>query len=169
MPLAGNQKTGSTVTTSSTTASTRKPGLDISAMDQVIGYRLRRAQHYIFQQFNARFAAFGLRPSEYSILVLIEANPGRKQAEIASVLGIKRANFVAEIKTLDQRGLTERRAAPGDRRSSALYLTEKGEAFVAEIKRTQTEFDQHCIEKLGGVEARDNLMQLLDRLTAREN
>ncbi len=157
------------MTTSSVSTSSRKPDLDITSMNQVIGYRLRRAQLYVFQQFNERFAAFGLRPSEYSILVLIEDNPGRKQAEIASILGIKRANFVALIKALDARGLTERRAAPSDRRSNALYLTEKGEAFVAEIKRTQTEFEQHCIDKLGGVEARDNLMQLLDRLIAHDD
>jgi len=156
------------VTASPAKASPRRPKLDATSMDEVIGYRLRRAQLYVFQQFNERFAAFGLRPSEYSILVLIEDNPGRTQVDIANILGIKRANFVALIKALDERGLTERRAAPSDRRSNALYLTEKGAAFVARIKQTQTDFEQHCIDKLGGVEARDKLMQLLDRLTAQD-
>ena len=64
-----------------------------------VGYRLRRAQLSVFQQFHAFFDEFKLRPAEYSVLVLIDDNPGRKQTEIAEVLGIKRANFVTLVQS----------------------------------------------------------------------
>jgi DNA-binding MarR family transcriptional regulator len=153
------------------TTTARKPidkakvKIDVSAMDQVIGYRLRRAQHYVFQEFGERFADYKIRPSEYSILVLIEDNPGRRQTEIAGVLGIKRANFVALIHGLETRGLIETRQPPEDRRSHALFLTAEGAKMVAAIRTTQEEFEAHCVDKLGGVAARDQLMALLDRLT----
>ena len=83
----------------------------------IVGYRLRRAQMHVFQQFNLHFAEFDLRPAEFSVLALIADNPGSKQTEIAHALGIKRANFVALISGLDARGLTERRLLAGDRRS----------------------------------------------------
>jgi len=135
-----------------------------SPLDQVIGYRLRRAQLHVFQQFMDHFAELELRPAEYSTLRLIGDNPGRKQSEIAEILGIKRANFVALINGLDQRGLTVRRQQPGDRRSHALYLTPHGEAFAHRANQVQADFEAHCVERVGGTAARDQLLTLLERL-----
>lgn len=138
--------------------------INTSALDQIIGYRLRRAQLYIFQQFANRFAEYDLRPAEYSALSLIGANPGRKQTEIGATLGIKRANFVALINGLDQRGLTVRRQQPADRRSHALYLTPAGEEFMAQVNQVQADFEAHCVRRLGGIEARGQLLALLEKL-----
>ena len=85
---------------------------DTGAVSGIIGYRLRRAQVSVFQQFMARFAEFGLTPAEYSVLALIAANPGSKQTQVGEALGIKRANFVTLITALERRGLTERRERP---------------------------------------------------------
>lgn len=134
------------------------------ATTDLVGYRLRRAQLAVFQRFIATFDALNLRPAEYSVLVLIDDNPGRKQTEIAEVLGIKRANFVALINGLDARGLTERRAAPGDRRANALYLTATGQTFLAQARATQTAFEEDCIARLGGMAEREMLMKLLEKL-----
>ncbi|GLQ55384.1 MarR family winged helix-turn-helix transcriptional regulator [Devosia nitrariae] len=130
----------------------------------IVGYRLRRAQLAVFQRFQLRFAEFDLRPADYSVLALIADNPGCKQIEIANALRIKRANFVALINRLEARGLTERREAVGDRRSQALYLTPVGSETMQALKATQDAFEAECIEKLGGVEARDVFLDLLDRL-----
>lgn len=138
--------------------------LRTSETTDIVGYRLRRAQLAVFQAFIATFAQFELRPAEYSVLELIAENPGRKQTEIAEVLGIKRANFVTLVNRLEKRGLTERRMAAGDRRANALHLTPTGMAFFAEVRKAQDVFEAHCIEKLGGVEERNRLFVLLDRL-----
>lgn len=142
------------------------PGTQLQTEDttDVIGYRLRRAQLSVFKNFITAFEAFDLRPAEYSVLVLIAKNPGRKQTEFAEVLGIKRANFVTLINRLEKRGLTERRIAVGDRRANALHLTPAGVAFVARIRKTQDAFESQYIEKMGGIEQRDALFSLLDRL-----
>lgn len=130
----------------------------------IVGYRLRRAQIAVFQQFAARFGDYELRPAEYSALALIEANPGSKQIEIAKALGIKRANFVALINGLAARGLVERRLPADDRRSQALHLTPQGAEQMAVFNKVQAEFEAYCVEKLGGSVARDQLMDLLARL-----
>lgn len=130
----------------------------------ILGYRLRRAQLSVFQGFNAYFDVLDLRPAEFSVLVLIDSNPGRKQTEIAEVLGIKRANFVTLINRLERRGLTERRVASGNRRANALHLTHAGKQFLKDARARHDEFEARCIEKLGGTEARDTLVTLLDKL-----
>jgi DNA-binding MarR family transcriptional regulator len=143
---------------------TRARSFDTGTVSGIIGYRLRRAQVAVFQQFMTRFAEFGLTPAEYSVLALIAANPGSKQTEIGEALGIKRANFVPLINGLEQRALTERHASPGDRRSNALYLTAAGENLLARANAVQAEFEAEMVERLGGTRARNQLLQMLDRL-----
>jgi DNA-binding MarR family transcriptional regulator len=138
--------------------------LETGPVQSLIGYRLRRAQVTVFQQFMTRFVAFGLTPAEYSALALIAANPGSKQTQIGEALGIKRANFVALINGLEARGLTERRRPAGDRRANALHLTQAGMGFTARANAVQTEFEAEMVESLGGPAARDQLLALLDRL-----
>ncbi|AEQ50251.1 MarR family winged helix-turn-helix transcriptional regulator [Pelagibacterium halotolerans] len=138
--------------------------LETGSTTDIVGYRLRRAQLSVFQRFLSAFEALDLRPAEYSALALIGDNPGRKQTEIAEILGIKRANFVALINGLEARGLTERRAAHGDRRANALYLTEEGAGFVEKARAVQDDFEADCIARLGGTDARDTLLDLLGRL-----
>jgi len=145
-------------------ASADDRSVDASTMEQVIGYRLRRAQLYVFQQFHQHFAELELRPAEYSVLNLIGTNPGRKQSQIAESLGIKRANFVPLINGLERRGLMIRRSQPDDRRSHALFLTTKGEVLVKQADQAQAEFEAHCVVRLGGTKARDQLLELLERL-----
>jgi DNA-binding MarR family transcriptional regulator len=144
---------------------TKSPrSFDTGAVSGIIGYRLRRAQVGVFQQFMARFAEFGLTPAEYSVLALIGANPGSKQTQVGEALGIKRANFVTLINALETRGLTERRQPAGDRRANALFLTEAGEVLVARANAVQAQFEAEMVEQLGGQQARDQLVALLDRL-----
>jgi DNA-binding MarR family transcriptional regulator len=146
---------------------TKSPrSFDTGAVSGIIGYRLRRAQVSVFQQFMARFAEFGLTPAEYSVPALVGANPGSKQTQIGEALGIKRANFVTLINALEARGLTERRQPAGDRRANALFLTETGKAFIARANSVQAEFEAEMVAQLGGQKARDQLVALLDRLVA---
>jgi DNA-binding MarR family transcriptional regulator len=143
---------------------TRSRSFDTGTVSGIIGYRLRRAQVAVFQQFMARFAVFGLTPAEYSVLALIGANPGSRQAEVGDALGIKRANFVTLVNGLEARTLTERREADGDRRSNALFLTPAGEELIARANVVQAEFELEIVDRLGGTKARDQLLALLSKL-----
>ena len=138
--------------------------LDLSALTTIVGYPLRRAQLAVFEDFNRRFAAIKLSPAQYSALVIIAANPGRKQSEIAGALGIQRPNFVAMMDELERRGLAERLRTPADRRSRALALTAAGEALVAHARRVQTEQEKE-VERLIGREGRERLVAALARLS----
>src|SRR5215217_5312185 len=139
--------------------------LRIEATTGITGYRLRRAQLAVFQRFLAVFDSVTLRPAEYSVLVLIADNPGRKQTEIAEVLGIKRANFVTLVHGLENRDLVERLPLASDRRANALHLTQTGAAFLARIRLMHEGMEEDVVRRLGGPDARDQLFALLERLT----
>jgi len=138
--------------------------IDAMGTNSIIGYRLRRTQLQVFHQFLSVFDELGLRPAEYSVLVLIADNPGRKQTEVADALGIKRGNFVTMVHKLEGRGLVERRSADEDKRANALHLTPDGEAFVTRARALHDRMEQALIERLGGPAERDRLLALLERL-----
>lgn len=136
--------------------------------ESIIGYKLRRAQLLVFQDFIQTFAKMKVRPAEFSVLAMIARTPGLKQTEIAEALGIKRANFVALMDGLEARGLADRRKGDIDRRSHSLHLTPEGERFVRKMVSTWNEHENRMIERLGGPQERDQLIALLDRLLAGE-
>lgn len=134
-------------------------------MGNIIGYQLRKAQLAVFQYFQEVFSELKLRPAEFSVLSLIIQEPGQKQSEIAQKLGIKRANFVALMDTLEQRGLAERRKGEKDRRSHSLYITQEGERFMKKCMIKWHEHEKNVIRKLGGKEESRTLIKLLSKLT----
>ena len=140
--------------------------LNLPERESIIGYKLRRAQLLVFQDFLHTFGRMKLRPAEFSVLAMIARTPGLKQTEIAEALGIKRANFVALMDGLEARGLADRRKGDIDRRSHSLHLTPEGERFVRKMIATWNEHENRMIERLGGAQDRDHLIELLDRLLA---
>lgn len=138
--------------------------LDTSTVVHSVAHQLRRAHGQFTHRFLLYFSKVNLRPTEFSVLALIAENPGRKQSEIASALGIQRANFVVLMNELESRRLTERRSAPNDRRSHALHLTPSGERLLAEARRAEVDFEADCLGRLGGTRARDQFLTLLRRL-----
>lgn len=137
-------------------------------MSHVIGYKLRRAQLAVFQDFIETFQDIEIRPAEFSVLVLIAENPGQKQADIASALGIKPANLVTLIDGLERRGIAERRKGDTDKRAHSLYLTANGVVFVADMVRKWQAHEDRMIERLGGTAERDLFLQMLNQITGDE-
>ena len=129
-------------------------------LDRRLGYRLRRAQLAVFQDFFASFAGFDVTPAQYAVLTLVEANPGSSQAQVADALGIKPANFVGLIRGLAARGLVRRDPVPGDRRSVALTLTEAGAGLLSSLHAAADAHEGRIADHLGA----DVYAALLDPL-----
>ena len=65
-----------------------------------------------FETSSSAFEAYDIRPAQYSILTVIECNPGLKQSEVSEAPGIQRTQFVAMIDELQRRGLVRRPTRP---------------------------------------------------------
>ncbi len=138
--------------------------LDFSGMEDAVGYRLRRAQLAVFQHFNEAFSSKGLRPTDFAVLLLLTDNQGAKQSEVAEALGIQRANFVAIVDGLENKGFIERRKSETDRRVQSLYMTPAGVAYLEELMPIWADHEQWVLDQLGGVAERDTVNRLLRRL-----
>jgi DNA-binding MarR family transcriptional regulator len=116
--------------------------VDLGPLGDSFGYLLRRAQVTVFQRFFDLFAEFDIRPAQYSVLTVIERNPGLSQTRLAQALGIKKTNLVAIIDTLEERGLARRKSTENDRRSHALFLTPKGTVLIGRLHRLEAALDR---------------------------
>ena len=141
----------------------RTAKLALGPLPALLGYTLRRAQLAVFADFHTAFAPLGLRPAQFSALVLIDANPGCKQSEAADALGIMQPNFVALMDDLEARGLARRAPAKIDRRSYALELTGRGRLLLARAMTTVAAHETRVTAGLSEVEAKQ-MFALLARI-----
>ncbi|MDE5447088.1 MarR family transcriptional regulator [Bradyrhizobium sp. CSA207] len=124
------------------------------------GYAVRRFQLWIFQDFIKTLGAVDIRPTQYSVLTVIGANPGLSQMAVAKRLGIERARLVHLLDSLEQRRLVKRIKSKTDRRSHALHLTAQGDTALAKFKRLAAAHERHVEEKIGRAN-REQLLQIL--------
>ena len=124
--------------------------LQIGVLDGHLGYFLRRAQIAVFQDFIRTLADIDIGPAQYSVLVVIGANDGPSQAEVAATLGIERARLVRMLDHLEERGLTQRQPSATDRRSHALQLTPSGQKILKRAKALAGVHEARLLARLGG-------------------
>lgn len=140
--------------------------IDLDVLTSHLGYSLRRAQVWVFQDFIRTLAVIDIRPAQYSVLVVIGANPGLSQAELADRLGIERARLVHMLDHLQKRGLTERLPSPTDRRTHALQLTKDGQKLLKRAKALAARHEARLTDKLGAG-AREQMLELLKGFVGR--
>ncbi|MCE8018404.1 MarR family transcriptional regulator [Halomonas sp. MCCC 1A17488] len=140
-------------------------GIDYSMLQSRLGYKLRRAQLVYFDVFFEACAQEGITPGLFSILAIIYHNPGLTQSAVSTALDVDRSAMVAAIDKLESMEVVERRKSKNDRRSYALYLTDKGKEFTERLNRKvaagEDNFDSFMKEG-----EREWLLDLLDRIIA---
>jgi DNA-binding MarR family transcriptional regulator len=134
--------------------------VDLGPLPGQVGYMMRRAWLAMSQDFLRTFADVAIRPAQFGVLLIIERNPGLKQADVSAALGIKRTNLVALLDGLEERGFARREEAAGDRRSYALHLTSKGMALLERLRELHAEHESRMIARIGE-EGRAQLLSLL--------
>ena len=132
--------------------------IPLGPLEKSIGYALRRAQVAVFADFMSHIGDAGLRPAQFSVLLVVRQTPGLKQSVVADALGIQRTNFVAMVDELQKKGWLSR--VPADRRSYALHLTEAGEAKITEALAMHAAIERR-IGRLLGPGGRASLLEHL--------
>jgi DNA-binding MarR family transcriptional regulator len=138
--------------------------VQLGELSGLLGYALKRAQLKVFEDFLQCVAPVQLTPAQFSVLLLLDNNPGRNQTEIASTLGILRPNFVAMLDSLESRDLCTRVRSANDRRSHILMLTEKGRAVLARAKKLVATKHEARLSELLGPAGHEALLSMLTKI-----
>jgi DNA-binding MarR family transcriptional regulator len=123
------------------------------------GYALRRAANATAAELAHRLGEVGLKQSEVSVLMLIDANPGVTASALGRQLGIERANMVPLLKRLE--GLIAR--APIDGKSQGLALTADGETRLSAARAVVEGFEAELLARVPA-EHRPHLLPALEAL-----
>lgn len=135
-----------------------------AGLHQVIGYQVAQASVATLAVFQgAAGDALQLRPVEYTMLVLVDANPGSTAARLARALAVSAPNVTMWLDKLQRRGLVRREASETDRRTQHLYVTDKGRRLAEDATRRVLEAERSAFSHLS-VGERAILVELLRKL-----
>ncbi len=110
-------------------AKSEAPGPRYAALLQLL-----RAAENLWNSSRVFFGRWDLSPSQFNVLNLLRDEPdGLSQIEISRLLIMHRSNATGLIDRLEQRGLLQRRASPGDRRAYRVVLTPAARQLLARI------------------------------------
>jgi DNA-binding MarR family transcriptional regulator len=126
-----------------------RPVIDLGVLNDRLGYFVRRLQVSIFQDFIRRLSSIDISPAQFSVLVVIDANPGLSQAELSTTLAIERARLVRVLHHLQRRGLIQRLPSSVDGRRHELQLTRDGQKALARAQVLAEEHETALRQKLG--------------------
>ena len=137
--------------------------IDTRFLESLLGYNARRAALVIIELFLKQMAAHGLRPVSFSVLSLIQHNPGITSRQLCTALGLLPPNLVGLLNTLVKRALVERQPHPHDGRAMALHLTPAGKTMMKEAEKSATRLELDATAGLSPAE-RQTLLKLLKKI-----
>lgn len=137
--------------------------IDYDELPTYFGYLLRRAQATIFRDFERSLGDLGLTPGAFGLLMLIRANPGITQMDLANAFGIDKSTLTPVLNRLEGSGLVRREQLAHDRRYNALFFEEAREEDFARARVRVRDFEQSVADRLTPDEQRE-LVRLINKL-----
>lgn len=140
--------------------------IDRSALDALLGFRLRRVNHALTRGFTLATGDHRLRGGEFTSLAIIACNPGISQNEICRTTGLDKSAAVAVIDDLIRRGWIARERCGQDRRRYLLTITQAGRQALDDLVARTGVIEAPVLAALTMPE-RAMLFALLDKLVDR--
>lgn len=137
--------------------------LDVGALDEFVGYWLRKAQLAFFDDFARDAPASDLTPGQLALLVLIDRNPHLSQNRLCEGLRVDKSTLAISLNRLSRRGLVRRVRSTQDRRQNELQLTPRGQATLLRMLEHIPRHERRMMKRLTAGERRD-LASLLRKL-----
>lgn len=134
--------------------------LNVGLLPNLLGYNVRRAHMALWRDFNRTVGIGQIRPGIFSLMVLVDENPGVAQIELATQLKIDKATIVGLIRQLQRQGWIERRQSGSDRRRQDVFLTELGKRELVGLRREMIEHEAKFLQLF----SRQELAQFFDYL-----
>ncbi|WP_425256650.1 MarR family transcriptional regulator [Rubrivivax sp. RP6-9] len=138
-----------------------------TGLQGILGYQLAQARlttDEVFLQSAGRRLA--LRPVEFTILALLDHNPGVSARQLARALAVTPPNLTTWLERLERRGLIARVRSESDRRTQPVMLTPEGAALARQAAQDIIAAEAAAVDNLSPAE-RALLLELLHKVAAR--
>jgi DNA-binding MarR family transcriptional regulator len=108
-------------------------------------FATRQAARHVTRLYERHLADAEVTSAQFSILVLLDENPGMTMNELAAALVMDRTTLLRALKPLQREGLVNSKRSESDPRQLVLRLSAAGQRKLKEAmrlwQRAQTEFE----------------------------
>jgi DNA-binding MarR family transcriptional regulator len=117
------------------------PPINVGMLPNLLGYNVRRAQIALWRDLTRSLGDIKVRPAEFSMMVLVDSNPGIAQIELANQLDVDKATIVGLVDQLQREKWAMRKQSTVDRRRQGIYLTALGQRELRRLEKTMIEHE----------------------------
>jgi DNA-binding MarR family transcriptional regulator len=122
--------------------------LDLSARENCVCFNLRWVTRVVTQFFDAEMRRHGIRPTQGSVLLALNAKESWSMAELSDWLGMDRTTLVRNLRPLQRDGLAQ--AVGGGRGGRVkLSITAKGQKKIKESLPAWRSAQSAAVKTLG--------------------
>lgn len=129
-----------------------------------LGYQIRQAQAAVFRNLMASITDLELTPGEYSLLTMLDENPGISQVDLVAVYHLDKSTLSLAVGRLVKRGLVRRTRSRDDERYFALWLEQPGRVLLQRV-RARVEAQERTMDAALRRGERKLLLDMLGRVT----
>jgi DNA-binding MarR family transcriptional regulator len=137
-------------------------------LESFLPYRLSLLTNTISQGIAASYREHhDISVTEWRVMAVLGRFPGSPASEVAERTAMDKVAISRAVKSLEAKGLLQRKTDPGDRRRQSLYITEKsGQAVLEEVVPLARQYESQLTGVLSEAELR-RLDTLMNKLQAR--
>ncbi len=134
--------------------------LDQSRLMHLVGYAASRASIELRKTFAKHLGPLDLKAVEFSVLVLVAANPQVNQKQLGQALDVSAPNLAVTLDRMVERGWVERVRSTQDRRAQHVHLTPRGRELTQQAEKIAATMENASLRMLSPAE-RALLIELL--------
>lgn len=113
--------------------------------------------------FDERARGIGVTRPQWQVLTMLARHEGINQGGLADLLDVEPITLCRMVDRLQDAGMVERRADPADRRAWRLFLTERANGLLNELRPLALNLFDEAMTGLS-VPERDALHEMLERV-----
>ena len=141
----------------------RQHTLDTGHVHQTIAHHIRRAQLQLGRDFKENVNIGSLVRGQYTVMSMIDSNPGITQVDLSRLLDIDKAALVSLVFRLEKSGWLSKKPAEEDRRRHTLFLNKSGQNKLKKLNESMADQGKAIRSKFTKAEI-TTLIELLHRI-----
>jgi DNA-binding MarR family transcriptional regulator len=131
--------------------------------DETLADAFRSVARQLRETSQETLAPWDITPSQFRALRVLHHHEAMRLSDLSERLHIAPRSATEVVDALQERGLAERRADPGDRRATLVQLTEHGTSILDAIRVARGTEAERVFDRLSPAD-RDQLARILRQL-----
>ena len=113
--------------------------------------------------FDRKVRTLNLTRSQWQVIAIVRRQPGINQVQLAERLDVKPITVARTLDRLEKAGWLERKACKSDRRVNQLYLTQRVQDVVTQMRELALETRQNMLNNISRQE-HEMLLSILTKI-----